>query len=243
MNKLKLFLFLSLPCLFLGSCRSSDLLNATFETDTIGNRPETNLPGDPTGDVIRYNAAIANQLVVQTSGTAGEKALHFRNAPISGDISGHNKWLNFRGINSDLATTLWFTHSGSFTGATGDVLIDVSDGYGGLIARMRIKANGEVALARTILDAAYSDVLGTLSGAGHTIVFTATVSELKYNVTIFQTGGVSIPPASDRPMITTNRLHFRNPTNPSISFMHHGGANINHRYIIESVVISKKKPD
>lgn len=193
--------------------------------------------------MIQYNPVIENQLVVESSTTAGEKALHFRNAALSGDLSGHSKWVSFRGINSDLANTVWFWFTGANTGASGNVLVDVSDGNAHLIARMRIKPNGEVGLARNILDADYSDVLGVLNGTSHTIVFTTDVSRLRYNVTIFQAGGETIPPATDRPMITENVLHFSNPARPSLSFMHNGSANPNHKYMIESVVISRRRPD
>lgn len=240
MQKIIMYLFVAFAGTGFYSCKSSKILSATFESDAINNPPATNLPGDPTGDVIEYNPAIAPQLSVQNSATAGEKALHFINAPIVGEVSGHHRWLGFKGVGTNLVKTVWFTHTAKNINPSGDLLIDVSDGHGYLMARMRIKANGEVGLAKNILDP-YTDVIGTLSPNGHTIVFTTTPSDLKYNVTIFQTSGGAIT-ATDKPMITENALMFANPAHPSISFQHSENPNVNHKYIIESVSISRKKP-
>lgn len=240
MKKVNAILVITSISILFTSCKSSKILSATFESDAINNPPAMNIPGDPSGDVIQYNPAIEEQLRVQNSETPGEKALHFINAPVSGSVSGHQRWLGFRGVGTDLTKTIWFTHTAKNVGATNDLLIDVSDGYGHLVARMRIKPNGEVGLAKNMLDL-YTDVIGTLAGGGHTIVFTVNASQLKYNVTIFQKTGGAIT-ATDKPMITENALSFANPAHPTISFQHTNGPNTNHKYIIESVLISKEEP-
>lgn len=235
---------LTLSCLvilssLMWSCQSSKILSASFEGDAINNPPAKNLPGDPTGDVIEYNVALEPQLKVQNSTIAGSKSLHFTNVPIS-NPSGHQRWLSFKGIGTNLTKTLWFTHTGQNTGASHDFLIDVSDGHGHLMARMRIKTNGEVGLATNITDD-YSDVIGNIGSEVHTIIFTTSPSTLKYNVTIFKSTGPAIT-AENKPMITTDKLLFNNPAHPMISFQHSEQAGSAHTYAIGSVTISRKKP-
>jgi hypothetical protein len=221
------------------SCKSSKILSASFEGDAINNPPNKTLPGDPTGDEITYHTAMEPQLKVQNSTIAGSKSLHFTNVAIS-NPSGHQRWLSFRGVSTDLTQTIWFTHTGQNTGASHDVLIDVSDGHGHLIARMRIKTNGEVGLAKNITDD-YTDVLGNIGSEVHTIIFTVSASTLKYNVTIFKTSGPTIT-AENKPMITENALSFNNPAHPTISFQHSEQPGSGHTYAIGSVSISRKQP-
>lgn len=223
------------------SCQSSLILKSTFEGDAVGSLPTKMLPGDPSGDVIQYSADIESQLRVQNSATAGEKALHYTNSAIASGVSEHGTWLGFRGVETNLVNPLWFMHTGKNVSPTGDVLIDVGDGHGNLMARMRIRPNGEVGLARNILDL-YTDVIGTLGPDGHTIIFTATPSELKYNITIFQNTGGAIT-ATDKPMITKAALTFANPAHPTLSFKVNEPRNSNHKYVIESVTITKKRPE
>lgn len=221
------------------SCKSSKILSATFESDALNQPPATSPAGAPSGDVIKFVPELAVQLKVQNSATAGEKAMHLMNMPV--EISGHNRWVSFRGINTNLVETLWFTYAAKNSNPGGNVLIDVSDGAGHLMARMRIHSNGDVKLAKNILDD-YTDHIGNIGQNPHTVIFTTSPSSLKYNVTIFQTGGSAIT-AENKPMITTNNLEFANPANPSISFSHSTTGSGNHHYIIETVSISRKKPD
>ena len=228
-----------LACCLVMSCQTSKILTADFESDAVNNPPATNLAGDPTGDVIEFNNALLPQLKVQSSTIAGAKALHFTNVSIS-NPGGHQRWLSFKGIGTDLTKTLWFTHTGQNTAAGNPVLIDVSDGHGHLMARMRIASNGDVGLATNILDN-YSNVIGNVGSEVHTIVFTVMPSTLKYNVTIFKTSGPAIT-AENKPMITEDVLSFNNPAHPMISFQHSENSASGHTYALGSVVISRKKP-
>src|SRR5688572_24808767 len=217
MKKLSVYCLAILASSLVMSCQTSKILTADFESDAINNPPATNLPGDPNGDVIEFNNALLPQLKVQNSSIAGAKALHFTNVPIS-NPGGHQRWLSFKGVGTDLTKTLWFTHTGQNTSAGNPVLIDVSDGHGHLMARMRIASNGDVGLATNILDN-YSDVIGNIGSQVHTIIFTVSPSSLKYNVTIFKTSGPTIT-AENKPMITEDALSFNNPAHPMISFQH-----------------------
>jgi hypothetical protein len=224
------------------SCKSSKILEATFESDALYGMPAKNLPGDPSGDVIEYHAAIGPQLEVQNSTIAGSKALIF----IFNAINDPNnppplsqQWLGFRGIGTNLTETLWFTHTGQNNGA--NVLIDVTDGHAHIIARMRISPNGDVGLANNLGDANYSNVIGNVGNNVHTIVFTVMASTLKYNVSIFPASGPVIT-AENKPMITDNPLYFNNPAHPTLSFFHQGLTPTGNSYAIGSVTISRKKP-
>lgn len=238
-NQLIISLILS-AILVISSCTSTSILRASFESDTVDNPPATNLAGDPPGDVIQFNPALLPMLVVKNSTTAGEKALHIMAIPISGDISAHDRWINFKGINTNLTETIWVTLTATNTTPARDLLIDVSDGFAHLIARMRIKPDGEVGLATSISDD-YTDVIGNVGTARHTIVFTCMVSQSKYNVTVFKSGGNIT--ATDKPMITTNPLSFNNPANPTISFRYTGTPSSTHKYVIDDIIISRKEPD
>jgi hypothetical protein len=119
------------------------------------------------------------------------------------------------------------------------IYIDISDGVGNLMARMRISSNGEVGLATNITDGGYSDIIGNIGSETHTIVFTASPATLKYNVTILKETPPAIT-AEDRPMITQNANSFKSPNNPTLNFRHEyeNGS----WYAIGSVGISRKKP-
>lgn len=239
MKKLQVYLSAIVICAGMWSCSTSALLTASFEGDAINSAPATDLPGAPSGDVIEFHTDMTPQLKVQNSSIAGSKALHFTNVSIPA-VSGHQRWLSFKGIGTDLTKTIWFTHTGQNTGASHNFLIDISDGHGNLFARMRIATNGEVGLATNILDN-YTDVIGNVGSQVHTIIFTVTASTLKYNVTIYPSSGPAIS-AVDKPMITDNALTFNNPAHPMISFQHSEESGSSHTYALGSVSISKKAP-
>jgi hypothetical protein len=214
----------------------STLLKATFESDALGSPPATNLPGSPSGDTIEFNAAMAPQLKVQNSAISGDKALFYSNAAVSDPPPVASRWISFKGVATDLTKTIWFQHTGENMGSV--IMIDISDGHLGLMARMRIMPDGEIGLATNINDT-YSDVIGTLASGAHTIIFTVSTSSLKYNVTIIQAAGPTIT-ATNKPTITQNLLSFANPASPKLSFLQQGSGSLT--YAIGSVEISRKKP-
>jgi len=223
------------------SCKSSKILEATFEGDPVNGLPAKNLPGDPSGDAIAYHDAIQPRLKVQNSTISGSKALNFTFNPVTNPNNPptlSEQWLSFKGIGTDLTETIWFTHTGQNNGAT--VLIDVTDGHAHIIARMRISPNGAVGLAQNLLDD-YTNVIGNVGFGVHTVVFTVTTSALKYNVTVFPESGPAIT-EENKPMITDNPLYFNNPAHPTLSFLHQGSVPTGNSYAIGSVTISRKKP-
>lgn len=219
------------------SCKSSKILEATFEGDPINGLPAKDLPGDPSGDAIAYHDAIQPRLKVQNSTISGSKALIFTYNPLTNPNNPptlSEQYLSFRGIGTDLTETIWFTYTGQNNGAA--VLISVSDGHANSIAMMRISPNGNVALADD-----FTNVIGSVGNGVHTVVFTATTSALKYNVTVFPESGPAIT-AENKPMITNNPLYFNNPAHPTLGFLHEGSVPTGNSYAIGSVTISRKKP-
>lgn len=243
MKQLPIFLAIACACSILFSCKTTTLLNATFEADAVGAHPATNLPGEPTGDVIQYAAPLATQLIignslVPSSGTT--KALYFTNAPTTADAL--SLWASFKGTATDLTNPIWVYYNAKNTGAIVPVMIDITDGSVNLIARMRIDANGDISLARNITDI-YTDLIGNIGTLGHTIFFTLNFASLRYNVTVLKEQGASIT-ALDKLMITQNALQFANPAHPSISYSYQNASrNVNQKYIIEDIHITKKIPD
>jgi len=219
------------------SCKSSKILEATFEGDPINGLPAKDLPGDPSGDAIAYHDAIQPRLKVQNSTISGSKALIFTFNPLTNPNNPptlSEQYLSFKGIGTDLTETIWFTYTGQNNGAA--VLISVSDGHANSIAMMRISPNGNVALADD-----FTNVIGSVGNGVHTVVFTTTTSTLKYNVTVFPESGPAIT-AENKPMITNNPLYFNNPAHPTLGFLHEGSVTTGNSYAIGSVTISRKKP-
>jgi hypothetical protein len=246
MKKLSVLMYISLACITMFSCTTTTLLNATFESDAIGSHPARNLPGAPTGDVIQYVPGVEPQLIIGngtvTPGTTPGKALLFTNAPTVGTVSATDLWVSFKGTSTNLTNTVWIVYTAKNTGAVSPLLIDVTDGTSNLVARMRVDPNGTMALARNILDP-YTDVIGNVGNDTHTVVFTLNFANLQYNVTVFRNQGSPLTFAN-RPMITQSVLQFVNPANPALNFSYQGTyRNVNQKYVIEEIQITKRIPD
>ena len=138
MKKLKIFLFLLVATLGSSSCSKTKILSATFETDPVNGLPAKNLVGAPSGDSIVYIDAIEPRLSVQNSTLSGYKALYFAQIPVDTLPPDASQWLSFKGIGTDLTQTLEFSFTGKNNGA--DMSIELSDGDGHPMARMRIGA-------------------------------------------------------------------------------------------------------
>ncbi len=220
------------------ACQCSKILTATFEADAINGPPAKNLPGAPAGDEINYHNAVVPRLKVQNSAIAGSKALQYIDAPIADAPPLASQWLGFEGIETSLTQTLWFTLTGQYHGAA--VTIDISDGDINTMGRLEIDDNGDVRVIHSFAETE-DHLIGNIGTGVHTIVFTVFTSELKYNVSILKDGGSNLI-AENQPMITTDKLSFKNPANPTISFLLSNPLSSLNYYEIGSVYISKKKP-
>ncbi|MGC3944405.1 MAG: hypothetical protein QM762_07795 [Chryseolinea sp.] len=77
MKTLSLWICFAVLSIVSTSCKTTTLLNATFEEDAVGSSPNKTLPGDPAGDELLYVTEMEPRLKVQNSPIAGSKALHF----------------------------------------------------------------------------------------------------------------------------------------------------------------------
>lgn len=220
------------------ACQCSKILTATFEADALNGPPAKNLPGAPAGDEIKYHNAIVPRLKVQNSAIAGSKALQYIDNPIADPPPLASQWLSFEGIGTSLTQTLWFSHTGQLHGAA--VTIDISDGGINTMGRLEIADDGDVSVIHSFAEPE-GHFLGNIGTGVHTIVFTVLTSELKYNVSILKEGGSNLI-AENQPMITTDKSSFKNPANPTISFLLTNPLGSLNYYEIGSVYISRKKP-
>lgn len=234
-----LFLFLAL--LSATACTTTTILSAGFETQTIGNLPAQNLPGDPSGDSLRYRAVLEPRLRVQASATVGEKALHFTQVTPAGELTAFNQWLSFRGISTNFVEPLWFIWAGNLRNSgAADYTVYVTDGRGGIICGLIYGATGNISL---LTSRGGAEVIGTLPAEmRHTIIVSLSPATSRYNLTIFPSSGTRIE-ALNKTVFAGNMLSYANPARPSID-MRFSDGNVNtNRFVIESVSITRKQPD
>lgn len=239
MKTIKLSAILIALCAVTFSCKTNKILTADFESDALNSPPTKNLPGAPTGDEITYNDAIVPRLKVMSSTLAGAKSLHYIDNSISSSISGHARWLAFKGIGTNLTQTLWFVYTGQIHGK--GVTVDISDGSANTMGRLVITNSGDVSVVHSFEPEAPHHTMGNIGSGPHTVVFTVNASGLSYNVTIFRDNGTALT-AENQPMITTDALLFSNPARPTLSFLLMETSGSGSYYEIGSVTISKKKP-
>ncbi|MCE7041108.1 hypothetical protein [Dyadobacter sp. CY312] len=207
---------------------------------SIGSTPAHDLPGDPSGDRVDFNEALAPGLKIREWNTSGTKGLEYSYVN-TGSLSGHRTWLSFRGISTNFAQTIWYIYSAKYsTVYGGDILTDLTDGAGTPIARMRISASGSVSLISG--DWITARVIGNIPpGAVHSVIFTVNISQSKYNLLIMSPGREAIQ-VTNEPMMASNPLDFHNPANPSISFQLGEGSGQDSKYTIESIAITRNDP-
>ncbi len=227
------------------SCRTSALLNASFESEAIGSRPTRNIPGAPSGDEINFPPDLAESMRIIASSIAGAKALQFSMDYVT-DPSAHNsQWLSFRGSETNLIQPLYFYYTAIQPVTFGELVVDLSDGRGGLMARMLIRNDGRVFLSNDYFGSELE--VGTLPlGMSHSVIFTVNVRSGTYNLVILKRGGNLT--VNNHPFFRTGEsppdpLTFANPAYPTIAFHHSFGRAPHIKYIFESVNISKKQPE
>lgn len=227
------------------SCKTTQLLREDFSADVIGNQPLKNIPGDPPGDSVRYNApVIGSRLRIRESSNPGRKVLEFSEAPIT-SATASNQWLFFDGSVANYTQPIWFSWSGQQRGSQSDLLIDITGTKALFVCRLIIRANGQLELITKLADET-ADVLGRLDPAQtHTVIIALQPAAKTYNITVFgMLGGASVVrknvsvvgEASSNPMLS-------NVGKPSIGFRYkQDNNNPNAVYRFESVNILKKQP-
>ncbi|GLU55966.1 hypothetical protein [Dyadobacter frigoris] len=238
MKNCKLVVIFLLACV-LTSCRTTAILTETFESDIIGSLPVKDIPGDPAGDQITYEAVLNPRLRITTSATnTGEKALTFSQAPATG-LDSRNQFVGFRGSPTSFTQPLWFYYTGTVTGYGSDLMMDITDGTSVIIVRMIITNSGDVTLMRSL--PGEMEWVGNIPpGTSHTTIISLNMNTKKYNLTIIKSGGNII--AKDRPIVFGDLLYYANPAHPSIDFQFNESTFEMRKFIIESVNISRKEP-
>lgn len=234
---LSAFLLLALA---LTSCKTTAILNETFESDVVGGLPVMNIPGAPTGDQVIYEPVLVPRIKVTTSSnSAGQKALTFSQAVTTG-LTAHNQFLSFIGISTNFTQPLWFFYTATIYGDGADLMMDITDGAAGMIARMYISNSGDVSLVKSL--PGEKEVIGNVPlGVIHTVVVALDMNKKTYNLSIIKSGGNIV--VKNRPIILENPLAYANPAHPQISFRFDANNFETRKYVIESVNISRKQPE
>jgi len=208
-----------------------------------------NISGDPVGDSVVYNSAISSRLKIVQDGT--NKHLEFRSVSITNrELPGHDSWLAFRGVTTDLSRIITFSWTGKLDRGSNALLMDVSDGYSNLITRLQINEQGEIRAAKSVSDN-YSTLIGTINYDNyHT--FTVNVDPLKNTYNLIVVGvGVKRPSTAEDPrrpidvtlpilsnLIVVNRERGIIPK-PELSFNWDPIQNNGHTYTVASVFIKR----
>lgn len=220
------------------SCRTTAILTSNFESETVGSLPAKNIPGDPAGDRIEYSTQLEPRIRVTASATAGEKALTFSEVSASG-LTAHNQFLSFKGISTNFMQPMWFWFSGVHSGSGEPLMIDITDGSAALITRMYLAQSGSLSLVTALPGT--EQVIGNIPpGVPHTIVVTLNLNAGKFNLTVLKSGGnITL---TDRPVLIPDLTAYANPASPMISFRYNDGFSDTRKYVLESVIISRKQP-
>jgi hypothetical protein len=238
MKRFQIILFPLLIGATIMSCKTSAILSSNFESETIGNLPAKNIPGDPSGDAIDYSSELEPRIKVTASASAGEKALTFSEISTPG-LTAHNQFLTFKGISTDFTQPMWFLFTATHSGTGERIMIDITDGSAALISRMYIDQSGNLSLV-TALPGTEQAVGNIGAGVLHTIIVSLNLTQKKYNVTVLKSGGnITL---TDKPVLVDNILAYANPARPSLHFRFESGASPDRKYVLESVSITKKRP-
>jgi len=239
MKTFQLFLYSLLSVSLFTSCKTTAILTANFESETVGSLPTKNIPGDPSGDAIDYSVELQPRIRVSNSATAGRKALTFTEIDTPG-LTAHNQFLSFQGISTDFTQPMWFFFTGTHSGSGERLTIDITDGSAGMITRMFLTEAGQLSMMTNFTGG--EQLLGNIpAGVSHTIIVTLNLSTRKFNLTVLKSGGnITL---TDRPVLLDNVLAYANPARPSVHFRWDDGASASRKYVLEDVNISRKKPE
>jgi hypothetical protein len=239
MKTFRLLLCALLSASLFTACKTTAILTAKFESETVGSLPTKNIPGDPAGDAIEYSTELQPRIKVTNSATAGQKAVTFTEINTPG-LTAHNQFLSFRGISTDFTQPMWFIFAGTHSGSGERLTIDITDGSAAMITRMFITDSGQLSMMTNFTGG--EQVLGNIpAGVSHTFFVTLNLSTKKFNLTVLKSGGnITV---SDRPVLLDNILAYANPARPMLSFRWDDGASATRKYVLEEVMITRKKPD
>lgn len=210
-------------------CRSVFIMKSTFESETVGAAPASNIPGTPSGDRYAYAGGGAAPIVFRDN-TFSPTAL--------------SSWARFVNVTAT-DQTMTFT-SQTYPASTypriwgywtGDVVSEVS---GAVFTVALGDLGGNNACTLELRDGNYhfaGSVLGPYTqGGSHTVVFTADNAARSCEVQVFQRGGNLTASTTYPGLLTGNQrqLQFRYVPTPS------GGTAT---YGIDAAYISREAPE
>ncbi len=238
MKTFRLFLCSSLLVSLFSSCRTTAILTANFESETVGSLPTKDIPGGPAGDEIQYSAELEPRLKVSASSYPGEKALTFSEINTPG-LTAHNQHVNFKGISTSFSQPVWFLFSGKHSGSGDRITFDFTDGAARVITRLHLDQAGQLSIVTEFPGT--EQLVGNIpADVAHTLVISLNMSEAKFNLTVLKSGGnITL---TDQPLLQGSPLDYASPANPSISTRWDDGASATRKYVFESVSITRKRP-
>ncbi|GAB3313719.1 hypothetical protein GCM10027299_00980 [Larkinella ripae] len=242
-NKVNIF-WLLVTAFILCSCGRTKVLVATFENDSVGAEPNTTLPGDPVGDMIRYDRSMAPRIRVQNSVIAGDKALHISQIPISGQPTRHTGWVEFIGIPITSDRKLLFSWAAQYhnTGFLEEfVQTDITNGAGIVLVRLYFYGNDSV---KNVSDISTDE--GRVSRPinlkkEHSVFVEIDLRTKTYNLNIITADSTVNLPNQPLATIGGTRPPYAVPFNPKVAFQLDQGQSENRKYILEGVDISQEK--
>lgn len=220
----------------LGSCRSTTILSAKFESDAVGSLPIKDLPNNPVGDSVKYESVLEPRIRIVAYGDT--KALTFTQVNTLG-LTAHNQFLSFKGIATSFAKPLWFLFTASHSGSGGDLMIDLSDGFANLIARFYLSANGTLSVVQHLARDERRELGNIHPNESFNFQFYLDMSGGNYRLNVYKSSG-DIAVDDLRPFF--NPLTYRNPANPMISMRYLDGSSPDRKYVIEDIAITRNEP-
>ena len=220
----------------LTGCKTTAILSANFESNTVGALPPKNLPGEPAGDEMTFSSELEPRIRIVASGA--NKALSFTQVSASG-LTAHNQWLGFKGISTNFVEPMWFYFTAKHSGLGGKITIDITDGAAAIIGRFFISQSGDVSIVRNVATVEEQHAGNIPPDESHTFVVALNMSRSAYNLIIYKSSGnITV---EDIP-VANSALSYANPANPTISLRYDDGSSSDRKFVMEAVTISRKQP-
>ena len=239
MKKLQITFTVLFLTIILGSCSTTKILQTNFSEGTLGNAPAHDIPGDPSGDFIGYIPDLAPALKIVNWSAGDGKALEFKSRYLP-NVSGHNTWLSFTGVSTNFRETIWYMYAAKHSGTNGNIIIDLTDGSGTLIARMTTRSDGTTTLQNR--DWITSRNIGVIPpNVYHTVIFAVSVTNRTFNLLIVG-GGMEQIELNDVPLFTDNILDFHNPATPQLGINFDQAGDNTRTFELKTLLITRKNP-
>ena len=226
---------IAMSTMALGGCASGTLLHADFDADTIGAKPNTSLPGSPTGDLIYLSDPQnpSNQLIVVNSAALSSKCVQYSNvnAPVT------SRFVGFMAKEEALGSKQKFRAiwAGRVDLAPAGSLLDIwlGDSHFKAIAALRLD-NGQVLLRTSNSPEQYENIGAYSESENHTVIITVNKATQQYSVVMAPNSVLS----GWRNVLSTEALGTDRPT---LYFHFSEPASSSGKYLADGIAIEKVK--